>query len=156
MIKLLNLKAVIRSFGYFIGSICLVFIASQNLRFLISETDSVSQHYFIQVFRLPAKLNNYTVVWSDWYHGLIIKKIIGVAGSKVWFKDGKLFVNNVQVGSYKNIATDGRILHPIAAQLIPHGYVFLAANHPQSFDSRYQELGLVAIDKLQGRVFPLF
>ncbi len=156
MSKLLSIKSILKGLGYFFGSICLVFILSQNLRFLISETDSLARHYFIQVWPMPPKLNNYTVVWSDWYRGLIIKKIIGVAGDKIWFDDDKLFVNDIKIGSYKSIATDGRILHPIAAQTIPKGYVFLAATHPQSFDSRYQELGLVATDKLQGLVFPLF
>ncbi len=157
MINLLNLRSIIRGLGCFIGSICLVFIVSQNLRFLISETDSLAQHYFIQVLRVPPKLNNYTTVWSDWYRGLIVKKIIGVPGDQIWFDDdNQLLVNDVKIGSYKNIATDGRALHPIAAQIIPNGYVFLAATHPQSFDSRYQELGLVATDQLKGRVFPLF
>lgn len=156
MSKLLSAKSIIKGFGYFFGSIYLVFNLSQNLRFLISETDSLAQHYFIQVWRMPAKLNNYTAVWSDWYRGLIIKKIIGVEGDKVWFDDGKLFVNNIKIGGCKNIATDGRVLHPIAPQIIPKGYVFLASTHSQSFDSRYQELGLVASDKLQGLVLPLF
>lgn len=156
MSKLLCIKSILKGLGYFFGSICLVFMVSQNLRFLISETDSLAQHYFIQVRRMPVKLNDYTVVWSDWHRGLIIKKIIGVAGDKIWFDDDKLFVNDIKIGSYKSIATDGRILHPIAAQTIPKGYVFLAATHPQSFDSRYQELGLVATDQLKGRVFPLF
>lgn len=156
MSKLLCIKSILKGLGYFFGSICLVFILSQNLRFLISETDSLAQHYFIQVRLMPPKLNNYTVVWSDWYRGLIIKKIIGAAGDKIWFDDGKLFVNDLKIGSYKNIATDGRALHPIAAQTIPKDYVFLASTHSQSFDSRYQELGLVAICKLKGLVFPLF
>ena len=156
MSRLLSLKSIIKGVGYFFGSIFLVFIVSQNLRFLISETDSLAWHYFIQVQLLPPKLNNYTAVWSDWYRGLIIKKIIGVAGDQIWFDDDQIFVNDLKIGNCKNIATDGRILHPIKAQIIPNGYVFLASFHPQSFDSRYQELGLVAIDKLTGRVFGLF
>ena len=152
----LNVKSIIKALGYFFSSIYFVFIVSQNLRFLISETDSLAQHYFIQVHPMTPKLNHYTVVWSDWYQGLIIKKIIGISGDKIWFDGGNIFVNNIKIGSCKNIATDGRILHPIATQTIPHDYAFLGAFHPQSFDSRYQELGLVAIDKLKGRVFPIF
>jgi hypothetical protein len=101
MSKLLSIKSILKGLGYFFGSSCLVFIVSQNLRFLISETDSLAEHYFIQVRLMPPKLNNYTVVWSDWYRGLIIKKIIGVAGDKLWFDDGKLFVNDLKIGSCK-------------------------------------------------------
>ena len=156
MIKRLSLTAIISASWYFIGSIWLVFIVSCNLRLLISDTDSLAQHYFIQVQRLSPKLNNYTTVWSNWYQGLMIKKIIGVAGDKICCHDDKLFVNEGAIGSLQPTATDGRVLHPIKSQIIPAGYVFLAGTHPRSFDSRYEELGLIPVGALQGLVFPLF
>ena len=51
--------------------------------------------------------------------------------------------------------SDGRRLYATPAQTIPKEYVFLYSGHIQSFDSRYQELGLVPLSKLQGLVVPL-
>lgn len=46
---------------------------------------------------------------------------------------------------------EGNILTPLSAIYIPEGYVFVAGDHPRSFDSRYEEFGLVPIDKIWGR-----
>jgi hypothetical protein len=34
--------------------------------------------------------------------------------------------------------------------VIPEGQVFLYSPHPKSFDSRYQEVGLVQVSDLEG------
>lgn len=45
----------------------------------------------------------------------------------------------------------GDPLTPLRAERIPAGYVFVAGDHPRSFDSRYEEFGLVPLDKIWGR-----
>ena len=47
--------------------------------------------------------------------------------------------------------TEGRPLTPISPMRIPPGYVFVAGDHPRSFDSRYKEFGLVPIEKVWGK-----
>ena len=54
-------------------------------------------------------------------------------------------------------------LHGVKSQLLENttalkslegkdeGYVFVAGDHPKSFDSRYDEFGLVNIENIQGR-----
>jgi len=46
---------------------------------------------------------------------------------------------------------DGKPLTPISATIIPEGYVFVAGDNPNSFDSRYEEFGLVPSEKIWGR-----
>lgn len=47
----------------------------------------------------------------------------------------------------------GRPLTPLISQVIPQGYVFVAASASGSFDSRYAEFGLVKFEHLQGRTW---
>ena len=47
--------------------------------------------------------------------------------------------------------SDGKPLTPISATSISEGYVFVAGDHPNSFDSRYEEFGLVPIEKVWGK-----
>jgi len=95
-------------------------------------------------------------VWSDWYAGKIIKKIVGISGDRIWYdKNNQMFVNDLKVGVPKQVASDGRQLHATPAQIIPEGQVFLYSEHIASFDSRYQELNLIPLAKLQGLVIPL-
>jgi hypothetical protein len=154
--KYIGKKELFKAFIWFFGSVGLVFAISQEVRFLISETDSISQHYFLQILKIKPKINDYTVVWSDWYHGKVIKKIIGVEGDRIWYdQNNQMFINDFKVGVLRGVTFDGRRLHPTPAQIIPKEYVFLYSGHIQSFDSRYQELGLVPLSKLQGLVVPL-
>lgn len=150
------IKHTVKFLLWFLGTIYLVFLISQQAHFLISETDSLPYHYFLHFPKIKPSINNYTVVYSNWYKGLIIKKIIGIKDSKIWYhKDDELFVNDLKIGIAKQVAIDGRLLHPIKAQIIPEEQVFLYSEHERSFDSRYQELGLVSINQLQGLVVPI-
>ena len=127
-----------------------------QVRFLISQTDSLPQHYFLHFPNLRPSIEQYTVVSSPWYGGKIIKKITGIKGDRLWFnKDNELFINHIKVGKPFKTTFDGRALTAIQAQIIPEGYVFLSSHHPKSFDSRYQELGLIPVSELEGLVIPL-
>jgi len=45
----------------------------------------------------------------------------------------------------------GKPLTPISAKVIPKNYVFVAGDNPNSFDSRYEEFGLVPVQKIWGK-----
>lgn len=47
--------------------------------------------------------------------------------------------------------SEGKPLTPISAASVPEGYVFVAGDNPNSFDSRYEEFGLVPIEKIWGK-----
>ena len=100
---------------------------------------------------------SYTCVHSPWYGGTVVKKIVGVAGDTLSYDiEGNLWVGcNLKVGKPKKKSKDGKILTPIEAGVIPKGMVFVAGNHERSFDSRYQELGLIPERDLQGKVIAL-
>jgi signal peptidase I len=47
--------------------------------------------------------------------------------------------------------TGGDPLTPLSAKIIPEGALFVLGDHPRSFDSRYEEFGLVPVDKIWGK-----
>ncbi|OJW54569.1 MAG: signal peptidase I [Alphaproteobacteria bacterium 41-28] len=47
--------------------------------------------------------------------------------------------------------TDGKPLTPISATIIPSGHIFVAGDNLYSFDSRYEEFGLVPMEKIWGK-----
>lgn len=133
-----------------------IWVLTKNIAIIYSPTDSLAKHYFLHLKKLKPKLNDYTLVYSPWYKGLVIKQIVGVSQDRIWYnQQGVLLINSHIIGKPKPIATDGRVLHPIESQIIPRETVFLKGDHIDSFDSRYQEFGLVAVDCLEGLVIPL-
>lgn len=141
--------------GFLLGFF-FVYVLSQNVRIIISETDSHPAHYFINFPKSKAKLKDHVLLESNWYGKKIIKKIVGQEGDRVWYDSNQcVWINDNKIGPLKEISKCNRKLTPIPSQYIPKGYVFVYSNHESSFDSRYQELGLIPISSLRGKVFPL-
>lgn len=52
--------------------------------------------------------------------------------------------------------SEGKPLTPLSATSVPEGYIFVAGDNPNSFDSRYEEFGLVPLEKIWGKAIAVF
>ena len=84
------------------------------------------------------------------------KYVQGVSGDRVTTRNRKIYINDAEIGPIHSTTFDGHPLTPLHAQIIPEGRVFIAGDHDRSFDSRYQEFGLVPIHKVVGRAVVLW
>ena len=93
---------------------------------------------------------------------LLAKRVIGLPGDqirhekqfiKVVPQDGVLSPGtlNSSVLPLLKQTIKGELLTPLSFTTIPEGYVFVAGDCPRSFDSRYEEFGLVLIKNVKGR-----
>ncbi len=143
-------------------------VFAEHVHFIKSYTDSLPEHYFVQLTKMTPKKGDLTIVYNGWYKGRIIKKIIGEAGDQITSDvHGNVWINDLKVGrahqrtEFTNQASNtdsnqrGLTLTTIKSQVIPEGRVFLYAPHPKSFDSRYEEVGLVKLSDLEGKVIAI-
>ena len=94
---------------------------------------------------------------------LIIKRVIGLPGETVEYKDNKLYINGELVeDKYAKNNTNNFTLKDICytCEVIPDGkYLVLGDNREISSDSRSKDLGLVSEDYIIGkavfRIWPL-
>ena len=85
-----------------------------------------------------------------------LKTVRGVPGMRIAIRmDRTVFLNGEPVGRAKTHALDGRPLAAIAPGTIPPGHFFLHADHRDSHDSRYAEIGLVPRGRILGRAVAL-
>ncbi len=85
-----------------------------------------------------------------------LKTVRGLPGMAVAVaEDGTVSLDGVAVGRAKTHALDGRSLEAISPGIVPHGHYFLHADHPDSHDSRYAEIGLVPRHRILGRAVAL-
>ena len=87
---------------------------------------------------------------------LLIKRVIGVPGDVISIKDGKVYVNGIEIDdSYTN---DGTTNGEIEDLVVPEGKVFcLGDNRLVSVDSRSSDIGFVDYSQIIGKaVFRLF
>lgn len=140
----------------FVMTLAALFIVKEQVNLVKNHTNSMPERYFVQLLKVTPQKSDITMFYSSWYQGNLIKKIIGVEGDIVRTdSQGVVYVNEQLVGKPQAKASDDRSLNPIKETVIPKDFVFLYAPHPKSFDSRYQEVGLVPVNQLQGRLIPL-
>ena len=85
-----------------------------------------------------------------------MKSVRGVPGMTVTVDaDRTVHLDGEPVGRAKAHALDGRPLEAVAPGIIPPGDYFLHADHPDSHDSRYAEIGLVPRARIIGRAVAL-
>lgn len=86
----------------------------------------------------------------------LFKQVVGLPGDPIVICDQHVFVNGNDYGYIYLRSPSGLKLSAISEKVIPEGYVFVHATHPESFDSRYAEFGLVAKAQLKERLWPIF
>ena len=85
-----------------------------------------------------------------------LKQVFGVPGDEVTVDGtGEVSLNGEAVARAKRRALDGRVLVPVAPSTIPPGRYYLHADHGDSHDSRYAEIGLVPRERILGRAVAL-
>ena len=85
-----------------------------------------------------------------------LKTVRGVPGMAVTVgEDRTVFLDGVPAGRAKTNARDGRPLAAVAPGVIPPGHYYLHADHADSRDSRYAEIGLVPRARIIGRAVAL-
>ena len=85
-----------------------------------------------------------------------LKTVRGVPGMRIEIgPDRTVSLDGIAVGRAKTHALDGRPLEAIAPGIVPPGRYFLHADHPDSHDSRYAEIGLVPRARILGRAIAL-
>ena len=85
-----------------------------------------------------------------------LKTVRGVPGDFVGVDaDRGVWVGGEYVGRAKPRSLTGRALEAISPGVVPEGSYFLHADHLDSHDSRYAEIGLVPRERIRGRAIAL-
>ena len=161
-----NLPAI-RPFalGFIVGGFLLsagIYAASPWYVLLVNRSNSLPQTLFLLDKTRAPGCGDYTAfdMPSDarFYRGSrMIKHIRGCAGDIVHVEGQRVLINNQSAGLAMRRSSNGQYrLQRIDPIVIPHGKVYLAASHAQSYDSRYASFGLRNTSELLGTARPLF
>ena len=120
---------------------------------------SVPYKWFITLKRIGnLKYGQYVIFQQavNGIQGLLVKKIIGIPGDQIIIDQDDCWVGDKYVGKAKKFSKEGRELYPMQIQVIPQKQYFVAGTSPDSFDSRYKEIGLIEESRILFRAFPLW
>jgi len=138
----------------------LLFALPFKSNILISKSDSLPHKIYFLVKGNNWKkgdlvaIKNFITQYTTNQH--FTKKIVGIAGDVVTIEGKHILINGVKHAQLKEKTKNHKKLTPIVAQTIPQQYFFVIATHDDSFDSRYQEFGLVRENYIEGKVYPIW
>ena len=82
---------------------------------------------------------------------VFVKKVLGLPGDRVTRTGRDFFINGAYVATAKWRARSGEPLVPGPEGVIPAGAYFVWTPHPDSYDSRYEDIGWIPAARLVGR-----
>lgn len=97
----------------------------------------------------------FDVVVAEAANTKIIKRIIGLPGENIEYKNCKLYINGEEQADYVNecITNDFSLEELYGYVVIPEDYYFVMGdNRNKSSDSRDYRIGLIKKDQIQGKV----
>ena len=119
------------------------------IQIYVNLSDSLPHKIFISFQGKPKHFSKgmYVVFRHPEFSKQIIKRIEGIPGDQITRTENGPCVQNTvfPVKSKK----------PMALSVIPPNYYFVAGSNPNSYDSRYEQFGLVHIHQIQGGVWPI-
>ncbi|MDO2438345.1 MULTISPECIES: signal peptidase I [Aeromonas] len=151
-------------FLIFIGAASVLFSSVWVTNFGVINrniTQSLPNSYFYISYRtVISERYQYVQFWTrnDKFFGTLkfTKQVMGLPGDKIIVKNHEVWINGLYVGNIKSHTQNGLPLEPIQSGVIPPDYYYVAGKHPDSYDSRYNSLGLIHEDQIIGRAYPIF
>ncbi len=132
---------------FFIIEVILLILIVSQICIVFTTSPSVPYSVCLLVYNLkPQKGDLCAFKFKD---RRFIKYILGKAGDRISNIQGTIYIGSNKVGKVRNVNN----LTPINEGIIPDGYMFVAGTHPDSFDSRYKEFGLIRKANLEGKVY---
>ena len=100
-----------------------------------------------------SEIKRFDIVVIDEGDKYIIKRVIGLPGESVEYKNNVLYINGKQMEDpYPSTKTDDFSIQDIGHKKVPGDtYFVMGDNREDSLDSRYPEVGVIKKSKILGR-----
>jgi len=115
-----------------------------------SMYDTLNDGDILLLEKFDKNYERFDIIIFDYNNTKLVKRVIGLPGEHIEYKDGKLYINGNLVDEEFSSITSDFTLEYLGYEIIPEGYYFvLGDNRNLSSDSRV--LGLIKSDSINGK-----
>jgi len=134
---------------------------SNHISLAINISSSLPQHVFLVIKNQAVKKGNYVTFYpkknSIYDNKIPFTKIVaGTEGDIVKEENRRFYVNNQYIGKAKLVSSKGTPLKKGLTGTIRKNELFVYSPNPDSFDSRYSQIGWIPYGHVVGRAYPIF
>lgn len=142
--------------GFLISSIAVLGLLLSSVYINISS--SLPFTIFLSKYsEAPISRGSYCVLEHPKVSYRLVKCLVGLPGDSVEVSGRKVFINGKFIAeALTESPRSGKKYDVIYPTKIPEGYYFSYASHDESFDSRYEEFGLVQKKWIKRSVWPVY
>lgn len=137
--------------GLFLAT-CLGIYHTSVIRWNLSES-LPNKMYFGTSLKLNHKVGDIVTFRHPKFVVPLAKIIVGMPGDTILVKDNRVYVAGIDRG---RLLFNAHVYMPVISQIIPNGYVYVWAPHPESLDSRYEMIGLVKQSDILETIWPIY
>ena len=142
------------------GGLRSLHVWSQDHFFLINQTQSLPNWIFIVDKGTPPKKGDMVAFVpgpNPYYPDDLpfVKIVRGIGGDEVSIEGVEIAINGQRLGAIKSLTGANPNVTAVEPGTIPDGQYFVWSPSPDSFDSRYKEIGYVETNRIIGRARPL-
>lgn len=146
--------------AFVLGSLAFVRVFSFYFMIGLNATESLNGTLFIVVKGSIPERGQLIAFWppkNDFYNSSWFTKTVGgVGGDKVTTDGQSFFVNGNYIGNAKTKAKNGALLDAGPVGIVCPNCFFVFTTHPDSFDSRYEQIGWIPQSNVIGRAYRIF
>lgn len=114
-----------------------------------SMNDTLNDNDILLLKKYDKSYDRFDIIVFKYQNSKLVKRIIGLPGETVKYKDGKLYINDEEINDEFSLITRDFDLSYLDIEIIPEGYYFvLGDNRNKSSDSRM--IGLVSKEQIEG------
>ena len=139
--------------------VCWVIVSQTRLRECLSDSlDGIHYMLFLKskaiqrgdIVSIQGHREDHVGALTKWPYA---KRVFGIPGDRIVRNTEGIIIIPQPSGTLPLLTktSKGKHLTPNVSNIIPEGYLFVAGDNSQSFDSRYEEFGLVHKEKIWGK-----
>ena len=124
-------------------------VASQSMEPTL-KTGSICLYNKLAYKRKPISRGDIVCFYSTEQNEVMSKRVIGIAGDEISFKDGYVFINGLK--TEESYIPEDMETNSAKTFVVPDGTVFvLGDNRDNSYDSRYWENPYISVNQIYGK-----